>query len=76
MTKEQWRKRQRQWKRFNEWERQQTRRNRLSAREAFRVFDELYGLARTVGAWRGASSLGDIEPELRIASMVNQGSGG
>ena len=72
MTKTQWRKRQAQWRQFNAWERKQMRQLKLPVCEAFRLFDELYRQARALGSWRKAGSLGDLEPELRIAVFVNR----
>ncbi len=72
MTKEQWRKREEQWKRFHEWERQELSQSKLSSQDAFRIFDDLYEEARALGALRKPGDFGDLEPRLRIAAMINR----
>jgi len=72
VTKEQWRKREEQWKRFHAWERQEMSQSQLSAQDAFRIFDDLYEEARTLGATGKLGDPGDLEPKLRIAAMINR----
>lgn len=72
MTKEEWRRRQEQWKKFHEWERHRLRRLKLSPQEAFRIFDDLHEEARTLGVLRKPGDTGDLEPRLRIAAMINR----
>ena len=72
MTKEEWRKREEQWARFHAWERQELSQSEMSAQDAFRIFDDLYEEARTLGSLRKPEDLGDLEPRLRIAAMINR----
>lgn len=72
MTKQQWRKRKEQWKRFNAWEHRLASRNRLTPHEAFRIFDTLYKEARDLGALTRWASLDGLEAEFRIAAILNR----
>ena len=72
MTKEQWRKREAQWKQFHAWEAEQTRRLRLTPREAFRIFDILYKEARARGLLKRRALLdGHLKAAIRMAAILN-----
>ncbi len=72
MTKHEAQSRRRQWKRWEAFERRQIRRLKVSVHDAFQIFNALCKQARAVGVWRKPGTLGDLEPELRIAAMVNR----
>ena len=71
MTKEQWRKREEQWKKFHDWEHRQAQRNRLTPRQAFRIFEELRREAVSLGVLGRSVSLQGLEAEFRIAAFLN-----
>ena len=71
MTKEQWRKREAQWKKFHAWERQQAQQNRLTPKQAFHIFEELRCEAVSLGVLGRSASLQGLEAEFRIAAFLN-----
>lgn len=72
MTKEEWRTREAQWAKFHQWEEeQQARALPRPPREAFRVFNQLYHEAKTLGVIRPPGRMEDLEAEIRMAEILN-----
>ncbi|MBI3318577.1 MAG: hypothetical protein HYZ90_05495 [Candidatus Omnitrophica bacterium] len=57
--------------RLEQFEREELKKLKLTPKEAFRIFDELYQLVRNVGSLGRSDLNEDLKAEVRIAKMIN-----